>query len=752
MKKFKARTIRANLVLLVLLVLIPLCAILLYSSYEQKNQAINYAKQSAVRIAKSLALQQKFIEENTHQVLTIISEIPEIKQGETEKIHPLLNSLIKKNPYYASLLLVDNKGNMIASGTSQVKLNVSDRKYFKDVMRTKAFTIGEYTVGRLSNKPVMHYAYPIFTTDSIIKYVIIASFDLKFYDTIFTTANLGKDAVFTFIDPNGTIVYNSPNAKSTANIKAQGNLLHFLQTGKAEDTFITRGNDSIDRLYGYCTLKLPNQDAYMTIFVGVPLKIAIAEFFKTLTKYALFWVFAGLLIVLAAYLFAAEAIVKPIDNLVAAAGSIAEGNLSLKIKIKNPSSELGKLGSAIDEMTFKLQQRETERNMALKDLKKLKERSDLANNAANIGIWDWHIRNNKLIWDKNMFALYNIDSDTFNNQIENWHEFIHPSDKEAFNNLLLEAIDKIQPFRSEFRIKLPNKTIKNIRIFGNVILDKESKPVRLIGVNFDITERKALERKLNEAREKAEISDKLKSSFLANISHEIRTPLHGIIGFAQILKNNELSSQEKAQYLEIIINSGNQLQNVMSNIIDISLLDANQLKLLKKDSDIPNVLKDLYNCFINQKIEENKSFNFILEEIPQSPCIINIDEFRLKQIFSNLIDNAFKFTEHGEVRIGCKIESDLLVCYVKDTGIGVKKENLHSIFDSFKQIEDGYNRNYCGNGLGLSICKGLVELMGGKIWLERKIKGTDFNFTIPLDYFDTNEYILNTQKNEIQLN
>jgi signal transduction histidine kinase/HAMP domain-containing protein len=752
MKKFTARTIRTNLVLLVLLVLIPLCAILLYSSYEQKKQAINYAKQNAIRITRNLALQQKFIEENTFQVLSIISEIPEITQGETGKISTLLSSLIKKNPSYASLLLTNNKGDMIASATSNTKLNVSDRKYFKDVMKTKAFSVGEYAVGRLSNKRVIHYAYPILSHDSIIQYIIIASFDLKFYDTIFTSSNLGKDAIFTFIDPSGTIIYNSPNSKAKAGIKEHEKLLKFLHSGKTEDTFITRGSDSIERLYGYSTLKLPNQEAYMAIFVGVPLKVAIADFFKTLTKYALFWVLAGLLIILAAYLFAAKAIVKPIDKLVAVAGLIANGNLNAKIKIKNPSSELGKLGSAIEEMTFKLQQRETERNMALKDLKKLKERSDLAINAAKIGIWDWHIRNNKLIWDKNMFALYNVDSEAFNNQIENWYEFIHPSDIESFNNLLLDAIDKVQPFRSEFRIKLPNKTIKDIRIFGDIILDKESKPVRLIGVNWDITERKALERKLNEAKEKAETSDKLKSSFLANISHEIRTPLHGIIGFAQILKNDDISSQEKSQYLDIIVNSGNKLQSIISNIIDISLIDANQLDLIKKETDITSLLNDIYSFFINQKIEENKPFNFILEDIPQSPCFIQIDEFRIKQIFVNLLDNAFKFTENGEIRFGCKIESDLMVCYVKDTGIGIKKENIQSIFNSFKQIDEGYNRNYSGNGLGLAICKGLIELMGGKIWIERKTKGTDFIFTIPINCFDKNEYLINSGKSGILLN
>jgi signal transduction histidine kinase len=738
MKKFKSRSIRTNLILLVLVVLVPLCAILVYSSYEQKNQAIDFAKQNAIRVANSLAIQQKFVEENTHQILNIISEIPEIKSNNPQKIYFLLKSLMKQNPSYAALLLVDKDGNMIASGLGINKLNISDRKYFKDVIKTKTFTIGEFTHGRLTNKPVIHYAYPVFNPDSTIQSVIIASYDLKVYDNIFNTSNLGKDAIFSFIDHHGTILYNSPNSTLKPGTKECSDLINYLTANKYQGSFISAGSDNIERLYGITSLSLPGQKPYMTIFVGIPLKEAIAEFFKTLTNFAIFWIIAGLLIILSAYIFSIKAIVKPIDKLVVAAGLIANGNLNVQSGIKNSFSELGKLGAAIDEMTFKLQQRETERNMALKDLKKLKERFELAINSAKIGIWDWHIRNNKLIWDKNMFALYDLDPDILPNQLEDWIKYIHPSDRELFKKLLDTAIEKIQPFRSEFRIKLPNKPIKSIRIFGDVILDKEFKPVRLIGVNWDISERKNWERKLNDAREKAETSDKLKSAFLANISHEIRTPLHGIIGFAQILKNNGISNQERLQYLDIIIHSGNKLQNIISNIIDVSLLDSNQLNLNNCKSDISIMMNDLYTIFINQKIQDNKSFNFILEEMDLPYKNQIFDEFRLKQVLSNLIDNAFKFTEFGEVRFGCNYEDEQFIFFVKDTGIGIKKENTLTIFDRFKQVEDGFNRSYSGNGLGLAICKGLVELMGGKIWLERKIKGTDFYFSVPVKKEETN--------------
>jgi signal transduction histidine kinase len=173
--------------------------------------------------------------------------------------------------------------------------------------------------------------------------------------------------------------------------------------------------------------------------------------------------------------------------------------------------------------------------------------------------------------------------------------------------------------------------------------------------------------------------------------------------------------------------------DTISNIIDVSMLDAGQLKLMDKNCDLNLIVKDVYNSFVTTKIQENKNFNFILDVDCNNEFLIIGDEFRLNQILTNLLDNAFKFTNIGEVRLGYRFVDNECVFYVKDTGIGIKQEFLSKIFDRFKQVEDGYNRNYSGNGLGLSICKGLIELMGGKIWVEQNDNhGSEFYFTVPV--------------------
>jgi signal transduction histidine kinase/HAMP domain-containing protein len=724
-------SIRTSLFLLVLLVFIPLFFIVCHSARQYKLSTQRFATENALHVARNLAQQQKLIESNTKQFLEVLSQLPEIKSKDTTLTNRLLASLLKQNRSYASLLLVNTAGDMIAAGLPFVKLNVSDRKYFKDVVSTKSFAVGEYTRSRLTQKPVIHYAYPVMDQNKL-KAVLVVSLNLNYYDEIFNKSNLGENSIFTFLDHRGVILYQSQNNLDNAGKKDQSKIFAKMQGKNAEATFLASGSDSISRLYGYEQLCLNGNQPYMYIYVGIPEKIAYAEFHKILTYNIMIWVAGVLLVILSAYFFSLKSIINPIDRLVKTAGMIAEGDLETRTGMSNHKTELGMLALAIDEMTDKLFRREMEQKKTQKDLRRLKERFELAINAAHIGIWDWHIRNNTLLWDKNMFDLYGIKHEGFDYRFESWMELVYPTDLVYLEAEILNAIEYHRPFRSEFRIVHPIYGMKHIRIFASVIDDKEGKPVRLIGVNWDITERKILERRLGEAKDKAETSDRLKSAFLANVSHEIRTPLHGIIGFAQILKENEISEQERIQYLDIIVGSGNKLMDIISNIIDISMLEAGQLKILNCECNVYTLLRDIYDHYEKIRIINNKGFSFIFEPEIEENMPLAIDEFRFRQILSNLLDNAFKFTEKGKITMGCRIFNDELLCYVKDTGIGIQSENLNKIFDRFKQIDDSNHRTYSGNGLGLSICKGLLDLMEGRIWAVSNQKGSEFYFSLSL--------------------
>lgn len=244
-------------------------------------------------------------------------------------------------------------------------------------------------------------------------------------------------------------------------------------------------------------------------------------------------------------------------------------------------------------------------------------------------------------------------------------------------------------------------------------------------------------KELEIAKEKAEESDRLKSAFLANMSHEIRSPLNGIIGFSELLIEIAESDEKTKRYSQYISSRSQDLLRIINDILDFSRIEAQQLEVIPEKFRIYPLLKELednYNLAVHSA-ENNTRINFI----PGPDIEIITDKFRLKQIFINLIDNALKYTENGTIEIGFKIADSIVEFYVKDTGIGIPEDKVEIIFDRFRQINDAPSSRESGNGLGLAICKGLIELMNGKIWVtSEELKGSTFYFTIPYTSLETN--------------
>jgi len=247
------------------------------------------------------------------------------------------------------------------------------------------------------------------------------------------------------------------------------------------------------------------------------------------------------------------------------------------------------------------------------------------------------------------------------------------------------------------------------------------------------------EKKLLEAKEKAEESDRLKSAFLANMSHEIRTPMNAILGFTELLTmpDSEITPAEKENFIRLIHNSGNNLLQLIDDIIDISKIEANQLKVHIKECALRSSFHDIKQSFLEiRKLKGKEQVDIRINENAQiRDLVIKTDPLRFNQIFTNLIDNALKFTDEGFIEFGYEIQNmETLLFYVKDTGRGMDQKKKDLVFERFRKIEDDSTRLYRGAGLGLAICKSLVELMGGKIWVESVLgAGSTFYFTLPLN-------------------
>jgi PAS domain S-box-containing protein len=242
---------------------------------------------------------------------------------------------------------------------------------------------------------------------------------------------------------------------------------------------------------------------------------------------------------------------------------------------------------------------------------------------------------------------------------------------------------------------------------------------------------KAINAELMVAKAKAEESDNLKTAFLENMSHEIRTPLNGILGFAEFLKDPDLDKDQVETYIGIIDASSKQLLTIINDILDISKIKADQITIKNEDVNITELVEELYEQNKEQAGLKNISFTLNPHHLDKNIVIVT-DSAKLQQVFSNLINNAIKFTSSGSVEFGLDLQDHSLSFYVKDSGIGIAPEDQELIFKPFSKVENTAARKYGGNGLGLAISKALVEKLGGTISLSSSINhGATFTFTIP---------------------
>lgn len=295
----------------------------------------------------------------------------------------------------------------------------------------------------------------------------------------------------------------------------------------------------------------------------------------------------------------------------------------------------------------------------------------------------------------------------------------------------LEEIESL--YRKEYPLKNENFHRRSEQeIFSDITKELKNAYQELKNFNHKLDKKIEIRTKeLKIAKEKAEESDHLKSAFLANMSHEIRTPLNSILGFSEFLKSDNLEKEKRNTYLGMIQSGGEKLLTIISDIVDISKIDSKLLQLHLDDCNLNHCMLKLHQQFSI----DSRSSNIELKmhtQLPDDASYIQTDEIRLNQVISNLLENALKFTYKGEIEFGYTIEEQNLVFFVKDTGIGISPIHHQTIFERFRQSDSEDTAKIKGTGLGLSIAKGLVELFGGKIWVDSILgKGANFYFQIP---------------------
>lgn len=374
-------------------------------------------------------------------------------------------------------------------------------------------------------------------------------------------------------------------------------------------------------------------------------------------------------------------------------------------------------------------QADMERNQVIEELTKSEERYQTLANISPVGIFRTDTDGQTTYVNPTWSKISGLSADEALG--DGWLKVVHPDDRERINENWEVATKQRLKNTADYRFVHPDGSI--VWVIGQAVpeMNVDGEIIGYVGTITDITERKQIE-DLRLAVEKAESADKLKSAFLATMSHELRTPLNSIIGFTGILLQKLVGplSEEQEKQLKMVQGSARHLLDLINDVLDISKIEAGEIDIRLE----PVIFAEVIQKSIDKihPLAEKKGLQLNVSLNPPS-VEFSTDRRRLEQVLLNLLTNAVKFTEHGEIQVESRVEDNWLITSVRDTGIGIKAEDLNGLFTPFKQVDSGLTRQYEGTGLGLSICKRIVELLGGKIWVESEWeKGSKFIFKLPL--------------------
>ena len=733
MRRFFSLSIRKQLYLMALILTLPAVVLVIYSGLEKRNEDIEEAREELTQMTGSIASEQTNLVAGAQQLLSVIAQLPDVRNHDTAKVQAVLMDTLRINTQYLNIVVADRTGTVWASALPMKSaVSISDRRFFRNAMGTGRFSSGEYAISRIAGRPMLNFGLPYKGLGGELAGVIAVNLDLEYLKDFFERMKLPPGSSYLLIDHAGVILSRGIDPGELVGKRVATGPLRRMQQGPDSGNFTGPGVDGIERFSDYRKLFLKGERTpYLYVRVGIPVKEAIAHANQALlVNLALFAPFMVLAFVLV-WIVGKHSIVNRISLLLAASQRLAGGDLQVRVHHSVTGGELGELGSAFDAMACALEKDNGARKLA-EDALRESERFLQAVSDAEPDCVSLHGEDGTVLM-MNRAGVAMMEADSFR-QIkgQSIHPLVAAEHRDAFKNFAAEIF---QGVKGSIEYEIIGFKGRRLWIDTRAVpfCNKQGEITSMLAVTRDITRRKQAETKiamlnhdLVERASQLETANEELKTFSYTVSHDLRSPLTHIGLLCQVMTELSISCEdERLQgYLGDIFLSTQHMGELISSLLQFSQLSHRELTW-----DTVDLGKIARATAAGLQIDQpGREVNFTVAE----GLTVYGDEVLLRNALANLLGNAWKYTSHkekAEIEVGTAEIEAQRVYFVRDNGIGFDMIHAGKLFAAFQRLH-GKNE-FKGHGIGLATVQRIIERHGGRAWAEGEVdKGAIFYFTL----------------------